>query len=76
MEHDRVDHEPCGPAAIIQIPGGILLTRFFEFSAGYNGVSTLTPGRGYWVKSAADGRLVLTSGPNRPASKEGSLLKK
>jgi hypothetical protein len=47
-----VDHPVPAPA------GGIVESFFFEYtSAGYAPVSTLQPGRGYWVKTSASGTL-------------------
>ncbi len=41
-------------------PPGIIQSNFYGYSsAGYASVSTLEPGRGYWVKTNADGKLIL-----------------
>ncbi|MGA7305922.1 MAG: PQQ-dependent sugar dehydrogenase [Rhodothermales bacterium] len=40
--------------------GGVNITSpFFELSTGYSSVSTLDPGRGYWVAVDSDGTLSL-----------------
>jgi hypothetical protein len=44
------------------LPPGLLSTGFFTFgSSGYEAVTRLLPGRGYWVKSAAAGRMILSA---------------
>jgi hypothetical protein len=55
-----VDHEITAPS------GGIIISSVFEFNgSGYSEVSTLKPGKGYWVRASSTG--VLTLGPqNEP----------
>ena len=48
-------------ASIASIPPGIITSQFFEYNNGYSSVSTLTPGKGYWVKTDQAGKLVLSS---------------
>ena len=45
--------------SVIQLPSGLLQSSFFGFLNGYTIVTDLTPGYGYWVKSADTGRIVL-----------------
>jgi hypothetical protein len=47
-------------AAVVQIPVGTVTSRYFRFNAGYSEAATILPGRGYWVKAAAPGKLVLS----------------
>ncbi|MFH1194347.1 MAG: YCF48-related protein, partial [bacterium] len=46
-------------ANISTTPLGILSSDFFEFTGVYNSVDTLEVGKGYWVKSAQDGEMIL-----------------
>jgi len=51
-----------GVASIIPNPAGIVSSRYFGYgSSGYFVASTISPGGGYWVKTSADGTLVLQS---------------
>ncbi len=50
-------------ASIIQIPSGIVTTQYFGYSTGYSPSLTIEPGRGYWVKTSAGGKLVLNVPP-------------
>jgi hypothetical protein len=50
-------------ASIIQIPSGIVTTQYFGYSGGYSPSSSLEPGQGYWVKTNAGGKLVLSVPP-------------
>lgn len=61
-----VDHEVTAPS------GGIITSSVFEFNgSGYSEVSTLKPGKGYWVRASSTG--VLTLGPQnepKPSAKK------
>jgi hypothetical protein len=48
-------------AAIVTIPPGITISRFFGFSGAYQAVPQIVPGKAYWVKLAQSGLLILTS---------------
>jgi hypothetical protein len=48
-------------SSVVQVPPGILQTSFFGYTGGYAAADTLTPGEGYWVKSAAAGVLSAPS---------------
>ncbi len=50
-------------SGITQLPPGIVISPYFGYSGGYFVAATLQPGKGYWVKVSADGKLVLHSGP-------------
>ncbi len=54
---------PFPASEIISEPPGIATSRFFGFRAGYLAADTIVPGRGYWVRSAGAGLLILRSGP-------------
>ncbi len=47
-------------AAIVTNPSNILQSSFFEFNAGYNPVTVLEPGKGYWIKASAAGTMNVT----------------
>jgi methionine-rich copper-binding protein CopC len=53
--------------------GGNHLSKFFEYSTGYNVVSTLTPSKGYWVKADIDGFLIESSSSNIPKLSQPSI---
>ncbi len=54
-----VDHAIPAPT------GGLVESFFYEYTLfGYNPVSTISPGIGYWVKTNAAGTLVLGPTPN------------
>jgi agmatine/peptidylarginine deiminase len=55
----NVNHYPVNSSGITTIPSGIIFGGFYGYSGGYISASTLYPGYGYWVKSAADGLLVI-----------------
>ena len=62
------------PIPVLQIntePTGILISNFFGYSSGYFVEDTLKPGYGYWIKSSADGIILL----NSPLVKERSIVK-
>jgi hypothetical protein len=58
---------PVTTASIVTNPGNHL-GSFFGYSAvgGYSTVSSLTPGRGFWVKAEASGYLVESTSGNIP----------
>ncbi|TLY31121.1 MAG: T9SS type A sorting domain-containing protein [Ignavibacteria bacterium] len=49
------------------------LSKFFEYVAGYNVVTTLTPSKGYWVKADLDGYFLESSSFNIPKMPEPSI---
>jgi photosystem II stability/assembly factor-like uncharacterized protein len=52
-----VDHDIPAPS------GGIISSNVFEFTGtGYTTVSTIQPGKGYWVKASSSGNISLSSG--------------
>ncbi len=46
---------------IASIPGGIITSRFFGYSGTYFTSDSILPGKAYWVKVGADGKLILSS---------------
>ncbi|GEM_PF-4775189 len=47
--------------SIIEIPDGIIQSLYYGYAGGYSSVSSLRPGRAYWVKANAAGKIVLGS---------------
>jgi hypothetical protein len=50
---------PAPAAGATTDPPGLLVSRFFGYSAGYSAAATLVPGKAYWIKVAGPGRLIL-----------------
>jgi hypothetical protein len=48
-------------SSIVTEPADLLLSSFFEFSNGYNDVSTLESGKGYWIKARSAGKIILSA---------------
>lgn len=46
-----------------QIPPGTVVSSYYRFTTGYTISDSILPARGYWVKAAAPGKLVLSSSP-------------
>ncbi len=53
--------DPLPVANITTLPGNISLSTFFEYNNGYSVAEILLPGKGYWVKSNAEGVIILNS---------------
>jgi hypothetical protein len=47
------------PATIASIPEGLVTSEFFGYRDGYQTADSIVPGRGYWVKTANGGKLLL-----------------
>jgi hypothetical protein len=47
-------------ASITTIPSGIIASSYFGYSGGYNFSSVIKPVKGYWIKSSADGKFILS----------------
>lgn len=43
-------------------PSGILVGDFYAYNDGYNTAETLEPWNGYWIKSEAEGSIVINEG--------------
>ncbi len=50
------------------IPGGIVTSQFFGYDGTYSPSSSLDPGKGYWVKSAQSGQLVMNGSSPAPSA--------
>ncbi len=48
-----VDHAVASPS------GGVIVSAVFGYANGYSSVTTLLPGKGYWVKASSNGTIVL-----------------
>ena len=66
---------PADTSSIIQIPSGIVVSRYFEFAGTYVPADTLQPAKGYWVKTSQDGRIVLHTDLSRQNHEVSSLRK-
>jgi len=58
---------PVDTGAIQEIPSGLVLTSYFDFTGSYGAVDTLSPGRSYWVKAGVQGKLVISPATLSPA---------
>ncbi len=45
--------------SIVELPDGIIQSLYFGYSGGYSSVTSLDPGKAYWVKANTNGKLVL-----------------
>jgi hypothetical protein len=52
---------PVAVAGLGSIPGGIVASQFFGYSARYQVADSIQPGKGYWVKVYQSGKLILAS---------------
>jgi len=55
--------KPVAVSSVITEPEGIVTSEFYGYNRGYSAVSNLIPGKGYWVKSNTEGRIILTITP-------------
>ncbi|HLB00902.1 MAG TPA: T9SS type A sorting domain-containing protein [Bacteroidota bacterium] len=51
---------PVPMDSVSTVPPGIIMGNFFEYASGYASVSTLRPGKGYWVRVSQGGTLRLS----------------
>jgi len=54
--------DPVSVGSVTTIPPGMSLSVFFGYAGGYEVVSTIEPGQGYWVKVPSAGWLILDGG--------------
>jgi len=54
--------DPVSVGSVATIPPGMSLSAFFGYAGGYEVVSTIEPGQGYWVKVPSAGSLILDGG--------------
>jgi hypothetical protein len=67
---------PVDTSTIQSIPPGVRISQFYEYASGYTAAASIDPGKGYWVKTNAAGRLILSSGGlAQPASRKSSGTK-
>jgi hypothetical protein len=52
-------------ADIASNPSGMITSEFFGYDGGYYHAPTIEPGKGYWVKCAEAGTLILSAQPSR-----------
>ncbi len=50
------------------VPGGLVISGFFGFDAGYQASGIIEPGKAYWVKVAEAGKIIMNSTGNIPAA--------
>lgn len=55
-------------SSIASIPPGIVTSSFFEFAGTYQTTGSLLPGKGYWVKVAEGGVLIIDGSGNIPVT--------
>ena len=44
---------------IIQEPSGLVINQYYGYHLGYYIITSLSPGKGYWVKTNSSGKLIL-----------------
>ncbi|MBI4810206.1 MAG: hypothetical protein HY800_01935 [Ignavibacteriales bacterium] len=54
--------KPIATADIVKSPG-LTVGSYYKYEGTYKTVTTLTPGRGYWVKTNQAGTLTMTASP-------------
>jgi hypothetical protein len=64
---------PVPAFTIASIPGGLVTSNFFSYDGNYRTTDTIFPGRGYWVKSAELGQLILSSDTSTRAIPKRSI---
>ncbi|GEM_PF-3877077 len=52
-------------ASIVTDPVDLLESNFFGYAHGYSTVSTIDPGKGYWVRTKASGTIILSENPSQ-----------
>ena len=58
---------PVSTSSIIQLPPSIVSSSFYGYQSSYVTATTLEAKKGYWVKTSADGKLILSSSSNVPS---------
>jgi len=54
--------DPVPVGSVSTIPPGMTLSNFFAYNNGYTAATSINPGAGYWVKTSADGSIILDGG--------------
>jgi hypothetical protein len=62
------------PGSVIQSPTNTVKSSYFGYVGSYLIADSLRPSKGYWVKSAGVGTLVISSSANTPKAAEGAVL--
>ncbi len=52
---------PVPTSAIMSIPPGLITSPFFGYNNSYSMATTVVPGKAYWIKVNAGGKLILSS---------------
>lgn len=63
-------HSAVPVSAVTTDPAGIISSVFFGFDDGYYIAENLMPGKGYWVKTTAEGNMILGG----PVAKSGNKV--
>ncbi|TLY30100.1 MAG: hypothetical protein E6K56_07295, partial [Ignavibacteria bacterium] len=60
-------------SAITSLPPGIVISRYFGYTAGYYALGSINPGQGCWVKTSSSGQLILahTAAARSPVAVRG-----
>ncbi len=53
--------EAIATSKISSLPSGLVTTSYYGFDGSYQAATTLQPGKGYWVKTSASGKLVMNA---------------
>lgn len=53
-------------------PNGIIQSAFFKFGSGYSSADYIIPGKGYWIKTSADGKIMFDENIRMPKIKVNS----
>ena len=59
---------PVAVSSIVPVPDSIVSSNYFGYAGNYFVTSTIEPGGGYWVKSKAQGRLILSASAMPPSA--------
>ena len=52
---------PVNTSSIIQLPPDNIISSYYGYSGAYYKSEIINPAKGYWVKAAQAGKLILTS---------------
>lgn len=58
---------PVAAGSVAAIPPGLPASPFFGYDGGFRRVDTLLPGRGYWIRTAGPGQLLVGTSIPPPA---------
>jgi hypothetical protein len=51
---------PIEYATFESVPSGLVVSQLFEYAGEYRTSSTIEPGKAYWIRAGANGRLIAT----------------